>query len=105
MEQISVNLAGEDDKFLYFTAGFPGFFSFAITGKAKGISGNISEEENGLETRALQGEDNETTGLNKGLDKEQNEKIKPPEISPVYGAIGMLLLCLICALVYRKLPK
>ncbi len=104
-EQISVNLAGGDDKFLYFTAGVPGFSSFAITGKAKGISGNISEEESGLETRALQGEGNETTGLNTGLDKEQNEKIKLPEISPVYGAIGMLLLCLICALVYRKLPK
>ena len=105
-KQIPVNLIGEDDKFLYFTADVPGFSSFAITGKAKGISGNISEEENGLETRALQGEEgNETTGLNTGLDKEQNEKIKLPEISPVYGAIGMLLLCLICALIYTKLPK
>jgi PGF-pre-PGF domain-containing protein len=32
--QLPVNLAGEDDKYLYFTAATPGFASFAITGKA-----------------------------------------------------------------------
>ncbi|MDI9395395.1 MAG: PGF-pre-PGF domain-containing protein [Euryarchaeota archaeon] len=104
-KQLAGNLSGEDDKFLYITTDVPGFSSFAITAKAKGISGNISEDENGLKTRFHQGEGNETTGLNTGLDKDQNEKTKYREISPNYGVLGMLLLCLICALFYIKLPK
>lgn len=104
-EQLAINLSGEDDEFLYFTAEVPGFSSFAITGKANGASANISGEKKGLETRALQGEGNETAGSDTGPYSEQKENMKFSDISPVYSIIGILLLSLICILIYRTLPK
>ncbi|WP_410507315.1 PGF-pre-PGF domain-containing protein [Methanosarcina hadiensis] len=108
-EQLSVNPAGEDDKYLYFTAGVPGYASFAVTGETTGIAGNISGEESGLETRALQEGGNETAGLNPGsdmgLDSIRGKNTKFPDISPFYGAIGIILLSFICIFIYRNLPK
>jgi len=103
--KLEVTPSGEDNKFLYFIADVPGFSSFAITGNTKSAAGNISEEDGGLETRSLQGEGNETAGLNIGLDNEGDDKTKSSDISLEYGVLGMILLSLICILIYIKLPK
>ncbi|MPM58542.1 hypothetical protein SDC9_105373 [bioreactor metagenome] len=104
-EQLSANLIGEDNEYLYFTAGVPGYASFAITGKPTGTAVNVSGEESGLETRAVQDEGNKTAGLNSGLDSEGDKNTKFPDVSPLYGAIGIIILSLICILIYKSLPK
>ncbi|MEL7663655.1 MAG: PGF-pre-PGF domain-containing protein [Methanosarcina mazei] len=103
--KLEAKLSEEDDKFLYFIAHVPGFSFFVITGEAAGSAGNISREENGLETRALQGEDDGTAGPNAGLNSGQKEKMKFPDASPVYSIAGILLLSLICILIYKTIPK
>ncbi|KKG16550.1 MULTISPECIES: PGF-pre-PGF domain-containing protein, partial [unclassified Methanosarcina] len=101
--QLPASLSGEDKKYLYFTAETPGFASFAITGESQGAPEKVTEKGTSLETRSLQGEGNESTGLD--TDSEQSESTKFSGISPVYGIIGLLFLGLICAIIYRQIPK
>jgi len=102
-EQLPAEISGEDDTYLYFTSGVPGFSSFAITGISKAASENVTENGTSLETRSLQDDGNESTGP--GTDDEQDGSTKFSGISPVYGVIGILLLGLICVIIYLKLPK
>ncbi|WP_440947518.1 PGF-pre-PGF domain-containing protein [Methanosarcina sp. T3] len=103
-EQLQVNLSGEDDTYLYFTSGLPGFSSFAITGISKAASENVTEKGTFPETRgALQDDGNESTGP--GTDDEQEGSTKFSDISSAYGIIGIIFLGLICAIIYLKLPK
>ncbi|KKH45874.1 hypothetical protein EO93_05485 [Methanosarcina sp. 1.H.A.2.2] len=101
--QLPARLSGEDKKYLYFTAETPGFASFAITGEAQGTPEKVTEKGTSLETRSLQGEGNESTGLD--TDSEQSESTKFSGIPSVYGIIGLLFLGLICAIIYRQVPK
>jgi PGF-pre-PGF domain-containing protein len=103
-EKLDVTPSGEDNKFLYFIANVPGFSSFAITGNTKD-SGTILEEESGLETRVMEGEDNGAIGLSTGSGNEEDNKTKSNDSSLEYGVLGMILLALICILIYIKVPK
>lgn len=62
-EQLPINSSGEDDEFMYFTARTTGFSSFAITGKGNKASENVTELDSELETRSVNLQDKESTGL------------------------------------------
>ncbi|KKG17255.1 hypothetical protein EO98_08675 [Methanosarcina sp. 2.H.T.1A.6] len=62
-EQLPVSILKEDDEFTYFTAETTGFSSFAITGKGNNASENVTESGSELETRSVNFQDAESTGL------------------------------------------
>jgi len=89
-EQSPVNLSGEDDKFLYFTAKTSGFSSFAITGTAK-----PSPEETVTKTEIDYPETvNKNNTTNKEPQNEQKEILSTPGFEIYYGVAGMLALLL-----------
>ena len=90
-EQSPVNLSGEDNKFLYFTAKTSGFSSFAITGTAKPSEKTVTE---------VQIDYPETINNNTASKGPQNEQKEIPSISGFevyYGVAGLLAI-----LLYKK---
>jgi len=61
-EQLPINLSGEDDEFMYFTAETPAFSFFAITGNVNASAENVTKP-GGPETRSVNLPDAENTGL------------------------------------------
>ncbi len=89
-EQSPVNLSGEDDKFLYFTAKTSGFSSFAITGTAK-----PSPEETVTKTEIDYPEPiNKNNTTNKEPQNEQKEILSTPGFEIYYGVAGLLAVLL-----------
>jgi PGF-pre-PGF domain-containing protein len=89
-EQSPLNLSGEDEKFLYFTAKTSGFSSFAITGTAK-----PSPEETVTKTEIDYPETiNKNNATNKEPQNEQKEILSTPGFEIYYGVAGMLAVLL-----------
>ena len=84
-EQFPVNLSGEDNKYLYFTAKTSGFSSFAITGTAK-----PSSEETVTEIQLASTETTNNNTENKEPQKEQKEILKTPGFEIYYGIASLL---------------
>jgi len=89
-EQLPVNLVGEDNKYLYFTAETPGFSPFAITGKA-----SASQEETAAEIQPEDEPDNSEentgdTGSEAEQENEQEESTGMPGFEMIYGVAGLL---------------
>ncbi len=88
--KLAVDLSGEDDKFLYFTAETPESSSFVITGKTKS-----PEDENKTgakpesETRATNGTDAGIGGLDAGLKTNPEESKSTPGFEIIYGLAGL----------------
>ncbi|AKB82026.1 cell surface protein [Methanosarcina barkeri 3] len=109
--QLPVNLTGEDDQFLHFTANVPGYSSFAITG--------TKDEGNTINAEPAQTAVNSTTGSNAGntasISEGSNasnnsssstntiennvteESTKSPGFSIISGVV-----CLFCVFLYRS---
>jgi len=102
-EQLPAKVSDEDDTYMYFTSDVPGFSSFAITGTSKAVSENVIESGTSLETRSLQDEGNEGTGLDR--DTEQDGNTKFSDIFSIYEMISILVLGLVCVIIYLTLPK
>jgi len=96
-EQLPANLSGEDDKFLYFTTEVPGFSSFVITGKVKGLSEEDAiDSEPEKETRVLE-EEMKSMGEEVEQSAVQGEETKAPGFEIVYGII-----CLSAIYLYKR---
>ncbi|HWQ44882.1 MAG TPA: PGF-pre-PGF domain-containing protein, partial [Methanosarcina barkeri] len=89
-EQFPVNLSGEDNKYLYFTAKTSGFSSFAITGTAKTSSKETEKEVQLASTETT----NKNNTENKEPQKEQNEILKTPGFEIYYGIASLLTVLL-----------
>lgn len=87
-DQFPVNLSGEDNKFLYFTAKTSGFSSFAITGTAKPSEETVTE----VEVDYPETINNNTE--NKEPQKEQKEILKTPGFEIYYGVASLLAVLL-----------
>jgi PGF-pre-PGF domain-containing protein len=99
-EQLPVNLSGEDNKFLYFTAKTPAFSSFVITGKVKELSKEeATETEPDQETRFVEG-DMKSSGEKVEQSAAQGEDTKAPGFEMVYGII-----CLSAIFLYKRKQK
>jgi len=88
-EELPVNLSGEDDKFLFFTAKTPEFSSFTITGEAKNNSQETQETmiETQPETGSKTIDKNST--LNKEPETEQKGISSMPGFEMIYGIAGL----------------
>ncbi len=105
--ELPVNLKGEDDQFLHFTADVPGYSSFAITG--------VKDENNTITAEPTQTAINNTEGSNEGSNASINagssassdastvenkvaeESTKSPGFSVISGIV-----CLFCISLYRS---
>jgi PGF-pre-PGF domain-containing protein len=109
--ELPVNLTGEDDQFLHFTANVPGYSSFTITG--------TKDEGNTVTAELAQTATNNTTGSNAGNtasisegsnasnnssssantieNKAAEESTKSPGFSIISGIV-----CLFCIFLYRS---
>ena len=96
-EPVPTSFSGEDKEFLYFTSKVPAFSSFAITGKAKSLSGeNASDSEPEQETR-LADEEMKNLGEEVGQSAAQEGDTKAPGFEIVYGII-----CLFAIFLYKR---
>ena len=92
--KLPANLAGEDDKYLYFTASTPGFASFAITGKST-LQVQDENSQISAENRSVgaipSGEDG-----TKGAEPDENSRKRNTLLSVgiVVGALGVVGLIL-----------
>jgi PGF-pre-PGF domain-containing protein len=90
-EQTPVNLSGEDNELLYFTAETTGFSFFAITGKEKSLSEeDITGAEPDQEIRSSGGEDVKSTGKEVEQNSAQGEDPTAPGFEIIYGVACML---------------
>ncbi|MGA9187506.1 MAG: PGF-pre-PGF domain-containing protein, partial [Methanosarcina sp.] len=89
-EQFPVNLSGEDNKYLYFTAKTSGFSSFAITGTTKPSS---KETVTGMQLASTETINNNNTE-NKEPQNEQKEILKTPGFEIYYGIASLLAVLL-----------
>jgi PGF-pre-PGF domain-containing protein len=97
-EQLPVNLSWEDDKFLYFTTEVPGFSSFAITGKAKGLSGeDVTETEPDQEIRSIEKENTKSIESKVEQSSAQGEGTATPGFEIIYGIV-----CLSAIFLYKR---
>jgi PGF-pre-PGF domain-containing protein len=97
---LPTNLSGEDDKYLYFTAGTPGFSPFAITGK---ITANeaVNETQSQAGTQGLE-QNNATNATHAEQTPEQTESTdtsgngdkKTPGFEIVYGIVSLFAVLL-----------
>ena len=87
-DQFPVNLSGEDNKYLYFTAKTSGFSSFAVTGTAK------SSEETVKEVQIDYPETINNNTENKEPRKEQKEILKTPGFEIYYGIASLFAVLL-----------
>jgi len=101
-EQLSTDLTGEDDRYLYFTAKTSGFGSFAITGKeiAKKACNEIQPEHENEDPEQNTG----NTKANVEKEPEQEEDASVPGFKAVYGVIGLLaaLIGLVIIFLYKR---
>lgn len=96
-EQLPVNLSGEDNDYLYFTAEVPGYASFAITGKAtvqqaKTENTPIPAEERSIED--IQPEKQEAQDTETGNESSKNNRNTILSVGIVIGALGVIGLVL-----------
>lgn len=92
-----VNLSGEDNDYLYFTAEVPGYASFAITGKAtvqqaKTENTPIPAEERSIED--IQPEKQEAQDTETGNESSKNNRNTILSVGIVIGALGVIGLVL-----------
>ena len=95
--ELPVNLKGEDDQFLHFTADVPGYSSFAITG--------TKEEQNTIAAEPIQTDTNSNLNNSAGSNASNNtstienkvdeESTKSPGFSIISGIV-----CLLCISIY-----
>jgi PGF-pre-PGF domain-containing protein len=108
--ELPVNLTGEDDQFLHFTANVPGYSSFAITG---------TKDEGEITAERAQTATNNTTGSNAGssanIDESnnasnnasssasttENKVAEESTKSPGFSIISSIV-CLFCIFLYRS---
>ena len=93
--QLSTNLSGEDDKYLYFTAKTSGFSSFAITGNS-----TAKENKDGIKSENNESVASDITQqpLNQANDSTSEKKsMSTPGFDIVYAVI-----CLFGVLLYRR---
>jgi len=99
--QVAVNLSGEDDKFLYFTAKIPESSSFVIIGKTKSPR---EENKTGTkiesETRTTNETDAGTEGLDAGHKTDPKESTSTPGFEIIYG-----IACLLAVFLYGRKQK
>lgn len=69
-EKLPVNVSGEDDKYLYFTANVPKYESFAITGIPKET---VTEVETGIANKNTTDEGIQNNATDDGIQTEQKE--------------------------------
>ncbi|MCC4769884.1 PGF-pre-PGF domain-containing protein [Methanosarcina sp. DH2] len=97
-EQLPVSLSGEDDKFLYFETEVKGFSSFAITGKAKNISGEgVTDSEPEQEIRSIEREDTKNIKSKVEQNSEQGEDTTVPGFELIYRMV-----CLSVIFLYKR---
>ncbi len=97
-EQLPVNLSGEDEKFLYFTAETPGFSSFAVTGTAKkATEAAVKEIQSESKTEIINKND---TG-NKGIESENQTEQKTRTSAPGFE-IGIGVASLLAIFLYKR---
>lgn len=112
--ELPVNLTGEDDQFLHFTANVPGYSSFAITG-IKDEGGIITAERAQTATNSTTGSNtgntastsegsnasnNSSSSANTIENKAAEENTKSPGFSIISGIV-----CLFCIFLYRSKKK
>jgi len=95
--QLPVNLSGEDDEFLYFTAEVPGFSFFAITGTSKGTSGENATIDLEQETRSIDGEAVKGTEQEAEQNSEQEGSTGAPGFEIIYG-----IACMLAVFLYKR---
>ncbi len=105
--ELPVNLTGEDDQFLHFTANVPGYSSFAITG--------IKDEGDIINAKLAQTAANNTTGSNAGntasisegsnasnnANTIENNVTEESTKSPGFSIISGIV-CLFCIFLYKS---
>jgi len=100
---LSINLSGEDDEYLYFTAETPGFSPFAITGK---IAANktVNETQSQPGTKGLkQSNVSNATNVEQTPEQTQNpntsgeKSTKTPGFEAVFGIV-----CLLAVFLHKK---
>ena len=101
-EQLPVNTAGEDSKYIYFKANVSGYSSFAVTGNAKGASDNQKAPEKQETSEQQEGKfsKNESVELSNGLNNttaESRTQKSTPGFEMVFG-----IACLLSLFLYRK---
>ena len=105
--QLSTNLSGEDDKYLYFTAKTPGFSSFAITGKTT-ATGTAVQPATGNKTPSAVDDTqnnagNETAKIDQTPERTQSsnnygkEGAKTPDFEIASGIV-----CLLSVFLYKR---
>ncbi|WP_229390657.1 NosD domain-containing protein [Methanosarcina sp. DH2] len=94
-EQLSVDLSGEDSKYLYFTADVPAYSFFAVTGKT-----DVSSEETVTEIQPEDESDNSEENMgdtgSEEADQGSDEDESPgtPGFEMIYGIAGLLAVSL-----------
>jgi PGF-pre-PGF domain-containing protein len=105
-DQLSTNLSGEDEKYLYFTAKTHGFSYFAITGKKKATgtetqlsTGNKTESAvNDTQNNAInKTKTNQTHEKTQGSDGFGKEGTKTPDFEIATGIV-----CLMSVFLYKR---
>lgn len=100
---LPTNLAGEDDKYLYFTAETQGFSPFAITGKTtanKAINAAQSETQPGPNIESLENNASNATNVKQAPEQTHNPSTKTPGFE-----IASVISCLLGVFLYKKSRK
>jgi len=108
-DQLSTNLSGQDDKYLYFTAQTPDFSSFAITGNIKATrtetqpSGENKTQPTVDDTQSKSTNESPAAHVEKIPDqkKSTNASGKGSTKSPDFE-IASGIVCLLCVYLYKK---
>jgi PGF-CTERM motif len=100
---LSINLSGEDDEYLYFTAETPGFSPFAITGKTA-ANETLTETQSQPNTQVLkQSNVSNATNVEQTPEQTQNpnasgeKSTKTPGFEAVFGIV-----CLLAVFLHKK---
>jgi PGF-pre-PGF domain-containing protein len=98
-KELPVNLTGEDNNFLYFTAQPLEFPFFAITGKSEGgiVGGSADSQPSGSDARGFNVENSGTIN-NANVEIALEKKATAPGFETIYGLSSLLVLFL-----YRKM--
>ncbi len=108
-DQLSTNISGEDDKYLYFTAQTPGFSSFAITGKMKAIGTETQPSaENKTQSAVSNLQNKSTTGstatnVEQIPEQKQNTNASRKKSTKTPGfEIASGIVCLLCVFFFKR---
>lgn len=108
-DQLSTNLSGEDEKYLYFTAKTHGFSYFAITGKKKATGTETQTSTEKKTQSAVSSPQSKSTNGNTATIVEQipeqkqstnnsgKENTKTPDFEIISGIV-----CLLCVFLYKR---